>query len=484
MPRLGQLLTEMWPYLGIAAEAFAFALVPAVLTRRSEPASTIAWILTLVFLPGLGAILFLLHGRDRMRWPAKRKRAADAVMATRLLAKRGRSQPKDPIAALDPVARPIFQICQGLGSAIELSVGNHVELFTDGRAATNAMEAAIEAAERSVLAQYYLIRNDGTGARFRDLLCEVARRGVEVRLLIDAYGCFWLPHSWFRPLKLAGVKVVEFLPLALALQLPMNLRTHRKILVIDGALGFTGGLNIGDEYVSGTPREPRWRDTHLSIRGPAVGSLTTIFLQDWHFMTGVAEVESHFFPEGRRVGSATVAVVPSGPDHPIPPIHRAFFAAITGARRRVWITTPYFVPDASLLVALETAALRGVDVQMILPSRSNHRVTQKAGCSFYAELLEFGVRLYEYMPGMIHAKTMLVDDEIALVGSANMDMRSFRLNFEVHTLLHDAAVAATLEAAFIADRARSRLLEREVWSRRPWRSRLAEGAARLVSPIL
>jgi cardiolipin synthase len=470
---------------GIVVEAIAFALVPAVLVRRREPSSTVAWILTLVFLPGLGALLFLLHGRDRMRWPAKRKRAADDVVAAKLAAARSwkLGEEGEELAALDPNERRIFRVCTGLES-VELSSGNHVTLFTDGRLATAAMERAIEAAERCVFAEYYLIRDDAAGARFREHLARAAARGVEVRLLVDAYGCFWLPKRWYRPLRDAGVRVAAFLPMSEALRLPLNLRTHRKILVVDGKLGFTGGLNIGNEYVADTDGEPRWRDTHLGLRGPAVASLASIFLQDWHFNTGMSEVTADYFPEPSEHGPAALAVVPSGPDRVGEPVHRTFFAAIVGARHRVWITTPYFVPDKVLLVALQTAALRGVDVQIILPSRSNHRVTQAAGRSYYAELLEHGVALYEYLPGMLHAKTMLVDHDVSLVGSANMDARSFRLNFEVHTLIHDESLGKALDDAFREDRARSRRVELERWAQRPFRARVAEGAARLVSPIL
>jgi cardiolipin synthase len=483
---------ELWgrvaghlPYAGALVEAFAFSLVPFVLVRRREPSSTIAWILTLVFLPGLGSLLFLLHGRDRMRWPAKRKRSADSVVAARLSAARKRQrEPAAELAALHDNERRIFHVCLALGWPVEVSSGNRIELYTDGKAATEAMERAIEAAQRTVFAEYYLVRNDAAGERFRDKLVAAAQRGVEVRLLVDAYGCFWLPAAWFRALKRAGARVAEFLPLSLAVRLPMNLRTHRKILVVDGELGFTGGLNIGNEYVAATKAGPMWRDTHVAIRGPAVGSLTAIFLMDWHFMTNETELKPHYFPEPQACGSAVVAVVPSGPDNTSEAIHRAFFAAIVGARRRVWITTPYFVPDRSVLVALQTAALRGVDVKIILPSRSNHRVTHRAGMSYYAELLESGVELYEFLPGMIHAKTMLVDDEVALVGSANMDMRSFRLNFEVHAVAYDAGIASAIEDSFFQDRQESRKIDPKQWADRSWTQRVYEGVARLVSPIL
>jgi cardiolipin synthase A/B len=480
-------LEALLPYAGALVEAFALLLVPWVLLRRHEPSSTIAWILTLIFLPGIGAALFLLHGRDRVRWPAKKKRAADAVVAARVRAARGRSSKVDLERELAPLRadeRRIFRVCAELGPMNELSHDNEVELFADGRSAIEAMEAAIDAAESWVLAEHYLIRNDATGAAFRDKLAQAAARGVEVRLLVDAYGCFWLPRRFFRPLRRAGVKVAQFLPLRQALLLPMNLRNHRKIVVVDGRVAFTGGVNIGDEYAAASARKPAWRDTHVRIEGPAVASLTSVFLRDWQFMTGVGTVDDRFFPLPERAGSASVAVVPSGPDSTIEAIHRTFFAAIVGARHRAWITTPYFVPDRSLLVALQTSALRGVDVKILLPQKSNHRVTHAAAKSSYSELLEAGVELYEYLPAMIHAKTMLVDQHIALVGSANMDLRSFRLNFELHTLVHDAAVAGALEAAFISDLEHARRIALDEWRARPWLEKLGEGAARLVSPIL
>jgi cardiolipin synthase A/B len=486
MSGLSEAGARLLPYAGAVVEAFGFALVPLVLLRRREPPSTIAWILALIFLPGLGAVLFLLHGRDRVRWPARRKRAADEVVRVRLRAARraSLSGAQAELMAMQQSERRIFSVCAGRGTSTEISAGNNVELLADGCDAIEAMGRAIDLARESVLFECYLIRNDETGKSFRDRLVRAAERGVDVRVLVDAYGCFWLPNSWYRPLRRAGVKVAQFLPLRLAFRLPMNLRTHRKILVVDGKLAFTGGVNIGDEYARATAKEPMWCDSHVKVEGPAVGSLTGVFLRDWHFMTGEMAVSEGFFPDCTVGGKVTMAVVPSGPDDTLEAIHRTFFAAIVSAQRRVWITTPYFVPDRSVLVALETAALRGVDVQMILPSRSNHKVTHRAGCSYYTELLEFGIEIYEYLPGMIHKKTMLVDDAITLVGSANMDMRSFRLNFEVHALMHDPALAAQLEASFLSDRGQSRKLDAEQWAARPFSRRVGEGAARLVSPIL
>jgi cardiolipin synthase len=461
-------------------------LIPLVLIRRKEPSSTIAWILTLVFLPALGAILFLLFGRDRVRWPARRKRQADALIGAMVLAEtgdRGLDLSVGPVE-LNDLEKQIFllgsQLSQGLATN-----GNRVDVLAEGQVVYDTLGAAIDEARHHVHAEYYLIRNDQTGAWFRDKLVQAAKRGVEVRLLCDGYGCLALGRGWRRPLRRAGVKVGLFMPMRSLLLQPVNLRNHRKIVVVDGRLALTGGVNIGDEYRGEMRGIGRWRDTHLCIEGPAAAGLQRVFLQDWFFATGEGVDPKRYFPSTNgALGKATVAVVPSGPDTRTEAIHRLFFAAISGATERVWITTPYFVPDAAMFVALQVAAMRGVDVKLILPSRSNHRVTFHAGRSYYEQLLEAGVHIHEYTPGMIHAKTMVVDGRIVLVGSANMDMRSFRLNFEVHALLHDERTAKDLEARFLTDLAQTAPVTLGAWSQRPWHWRIAEGAGRLVSPLL
>jgi cardiolipin synthase len=266
---------------------------------------------------------------------------------------------------------------------------------------------------------------------------------------------------------------------------PVNLRNHRKIVVVDGTIAFTGGLNIGEEYRGKMPGVGEWRDVHLRIEGGAARDLQRVFFQDWSFATGEAMKAGPYFPEPPDdLGAASIAVVPSGPDTRNEAIQRIFFGAIAGARSRVWMTTPYFVPDQAISVAMQLAAMRGVDVKLVLPSRSNHAVTFHAGRSFYEPLLDAGVQLFEFSPGIVHAKTMVVDGAVSLIGSANMDLRSFRLNFEVHALLHDAAVAERLESAFRDDLAQSTQVSLAAWRERPKRVKLYEGAARLVSPLL
>ena len=257
----------------------------------------------------------------------------------------------------------------------------------------------------------------------------------------------------------------------------INLRNHRKLMVIDGEIGFVGGINVGDEFVS-------WRDVHLRIRGPAVAQMQSIFVEDWFFAARHDLAAPAFFPRVERVGSAIVQVVGSGPDGSVDAIHRLYFAAIASAQERVYVSTPYFVPDRAIVVALQTAALRGVDVRLIFPRASNHRVTFHAGRSFYEELLEAGVAIYEYLPGMVHTKTMVVDGRLATVGSANLDTRSFRLNFELNAVVCDPDVVARLERLFHEDLAHTERVDLERWRARGVSQRVIEGFGRLCAPLL
>jgi cardiolipin synthase len=467
--------------------AVALALVPFVLVRRKEPSATVAWILTLVFLPALGAVLFLLFGRDRVRWPAKRKRQLDAIVGAQVAALRKETQESDltsqiPVESL--LERALFRVGERL-THLRPTSGNHVDVLVEGNAAYDAIGAAIDGARHHVHAQYYLIRNDATGRWFRDRLVAAAKRGVSVRLLLDGFGCFALGAAWRRPLRKAGARVEEFLPMRSVLLQPVNLRNHRKIIVIDGEIAFTGGFNIGDEYRGQMRGVGQWRDVHLRIAGPAAPELQRVFFQDWAFATNEPIEPGEYFPKELPArGNATVAIVMSGPDTRTEAIHRLFFGAIVGAEREVLVTTPYFVPTESLLVAMELAAMRGVDLKLLLPGRSNHRVTFHAGRSFYAQLLAAGVEVHEYVPGIVHSKTLIADGKVALVGSANMDLRSFRLNFEVHALVHDETTATALGDAFRADAKDSRRVDLTEWRERPWTLRVKEGAARLVSPLL
>lgn len=487
-------LPNVWAALGVAVEILGLLLVFAMLLERKEPPSTVAWALVLIFLPGIGAVLFLMFGRERVRVPLRGKEAADRELAAkagpvsaRRAALPGRADGAPPALDGPAVLRDLFHVSGALGA--EPTRGNRVDLLVDGEATYAALEAEIERAEHHVFAEYYLLRPDGTTDWFLDLLARAARRGVQVKLLVDGYGSFWLSRRRLRDLRRAGGEVVFFLPARLILFQPMNLRNHRKIVVVDGRVALTGGINIGDEYRGA--RAP-WRDAHLRVEGPAVLPLALVLAQDWRFAARRdiprAEIDrARDAHADRPAGPATVAIMRSGPDIRGPEretVHRVLFAAITLAQKSVFITTPYFIPDRSIVVALQTAAYRGVDVRILFPGKSNHPFVFQAGRSFYEDLLAAGVSIFEYGPGMIHAKTMVVDGTVALVGSANMDIRSFRLNFEVHTVIDEPSVAARLASCFEADLAASRRIDLAAFRARPLPQKALEAAARLLSPLM
>lgn len=454
--------------------------IPLVLLRHKEPASATAWILTLIFLPVVGVILFWFLGRDRIRRPARAKASSDFTVRDRMLAlssmpRRLEWDPSDREAPFDQ--HGVMRLAAKVGRR-NITGSNRVDLLVGAPTTYEAQLQAIAAARDHVHLEYYIVRDDEQGRRFLDALVEAARRGVYVRLLCDGFGSRQLGKRFFRPLLEAGGYVAQFLPIdPIRAAWTLNMRNHRKLMVVDGHIAFTGGINIGQQFL-------QWRDVHLRIEGPAALQLQAIFVEDWYFATRWDLTDAAFFPVCTPVGSSVLQIVDSGPDTRIESIHRLYFAAIAAARRRVLVTTPYFVPDRALLVALQTAAMRGVEVRLVVPKHSNHRVTYHAGRSFYEELLSAGVQIHEYALGMLHTKTIIVDGEFATVGSANLDLRSFRLNFELIAVLWDQQTVRQLEAVFAEDLTHTELQRLEDWEGRPWTMRFKEGVGRLCSPLL
>jgi cardiolipin synthase len=348
------------------------------------------------------------------------------------------------------------------------------------------MLEAIRGAQHHVHIEFFIFRPDDSGRRFVEALTAAAKRGVEVRFLYDAVGSYILSSRMFRDFRTAGGRVVAFLPLLNPLnRARINLRNHRKILVVDGRTAFTGGLNIGDEYLGKHPKFGYWRDTHFTVEGPGAESLQRVFLEDWYFAAEEAVSGPAYFPrQPEPVGSTLLQVVHSGPDAEYKAIRETYFAGILRARKRVWIASPYCVPDAGLRDALLLAGRSGLDVRFLGLFRPDKWLPFLAARYYWAELLEAGVRVYQYARGMMHSKYVLVDGEWASVGTANLDNRSLYLNFEVNCLLYDPAAVAELERAFLDDLNWSVRLDPDVYASRPYISRLAENAARLLSPVL
>jgi cardiolipin synthase len=449
-----------------------------IVLQRRAPAATLAWIFGLALLPIIGVAFYVVFGPRRITRSRNRRLRARARLAEVLERARAAENHDPPPQALR-LAR--------LGTAADglpLSSCQRVDLLVDGARTYDALCAAIAAARHHVHLEYYIFVPDAVGERIMDALIERARAGVKVRLLVDAVGSSHLRGRHWARLRAAGVELDRFHRLRFVSLRPLvNFRTHRKIAIVDGVVGFTGGINVTvdhDERLN--PRA--FRDTHVRLEGLAVRWLQIVFLEDWQYATGRSPTDRAYFPDVEERGDRAVQIVASGPDSEHEPIKKMYFAAITGAEQRVLVRTPYFVPDEAMLGALTTAALRGVDVRVMVPRASDSRLVSAAARSYFDELLRAGVRIFEYLPRMLHAKTLVVDDGFAAVGTANFDNRSFRLNFEVSAVVHGPELAAELAQLFATDLEDTREVKLGNAARSRFGKRLGESMARLMSPLL
>ncbi len=451
--------------------------VVIILQRRSA-AATLAWLFALAFLPVVGLLIYRLIGplrleRKKLQRTISRRAVGEVLQAHAALSKQ------------DEEHQQLARVGISLGEASPLRA-EEVEIFLDGNSAYAALLGAVAAAEHHVHLEYYIWEPDTIGTELRDALIDRAKAGVQVRMIVDGTGSNKLKKNWLTPLKAAGVEVALFNPVrlrSLRLRRP-DFRTHRKIVVCDGHVGFTGGMNITDFHSASRSNE-YWRDTHLRITGAAVWGLQRLFTEDWYFAAeAMCPVNDDTFPAPTQEGEHLVQILGSGPDSSAFAIHKALFTAINQATDRLWMTTPYFVPDEGLLLAITSAALRDVDVRLIVPRRGDSRLVDLAARSYFPELLEVGVRIYEYEARFIHAKTLVCDHDVAIIGTANLDNRSFRLNFEVAAIVFGETAAATLANAFTADLRDCREVTRSDLDRQSLARRFGQASARLMSPLL
>ena len=475
-------LQELWhwlssiPHLGLyLAVGWAVYLVGLggwIVLQKRPPVATLSWLFGLAALPYLGFLVYLVFGPQRIT-RHRLRRARSRVSLSR----------EDVAAAGETELATLAQATTGLPA----STATEVRLLVDGAATYDALLAAIASAQSHVHLEYYIYAADHTGTALRDALVERARAGVAVRLLLDAVGSASIPRGFFAPLLAAGGELAWFHPMQFGRiwqRTWLNLRSHRKIVVVDGRVGFTGGINITDEE-NERVRSDAYRDLHVRIEGDVVRALQVLFVEDWAYASGQRDFIASVvraMPE-RGPGPIAAQVLGSGPDSPWESSHRLHVGAIHAASRRVWLATPYFVPGEAALMALTSAALGGLDVRVLVPRTSDSRLVTWAARSYFDELMAAGVRVYEYGPRMLHTKALLVDDDLAIFGSANFDPRSFRLNFEVSVLFRDAAIAGELSQLYerelaLAPRVRADR-DRPLWS-----VRLPEALARLLSPLL
>lgn len=457
-------------------------LIPRLLLQNKQSVSTVAWTILIILLPYAGALLYLVFGINRVE-----RRLAHKYESSRRI---GPLLPELthyqllPGEGGDPQRRRLMLLANRLGST-RPTLDNRIELLNDTNKTLGLIEQAILSAEHSLHLEYYIWQPDRTGTRIRDLLIRKVQDGVAVRFLFDGLGSMLLSRKFLKPMIDAGIEVATFLPgSSFRERWSINLRSHRKIVIVDGQIGFTGGMNIGDEYIGRNRKLGYWRDTHLRMQGPAVMQLQQVFADDWYFATGKKLTDRSLYPKPRNTGSEVAQVVSSGPDDDFNAFHALFFAAIADAEKSVTLATSYFVPTEPLMAALTTAAFRGVRVRLLLSGRGAYPWMLWAGRAYYDALLKAGVQIYEYQKGLLHSKTLCVDGNWSVVGTANFDVRSLLLNFEVGVVVYGTEMALSLESAFAKDLASAQKIIPTEWQNRGLRSRLVENSLKLFSPVL
>lgn len=472
--QLWQQLNLWFPHLwfGISTlwALYIVLLCVWVVLQKRDAAATLSWLFALAFIPVLGFVIYHFFGPQRIRRQQSRRLRSKAV-----LGKQARADSPDAQSALSRLVE--------VSSGFAASSAKDAKLLVGGVACFTALLDAIGKARHHVHLEYYIFEPDSTGTQFRDALIECAKRGVKVRLLLDAIGSSHVRQAFLKPLLLAGAEVAFFHRTHFrwrGLWRPkINLRSHRKIVVIDGNAGYTGGINITDDENEGL-NKLAYRDLHIAITGDVVRWLQLAFLEDWVYAGMHLPKEPELFCEPSQA-TIRAQVIPAGPDGNWESIHHANVFAISHATRRVWLATPYFVPSEAARMALVSAALRGLDVRLIVPVKSDSRMVDAAARSYFDELLSAGIQIYCY-PRMLHTKALLIDDETLILGSANFDNRSFRLNFELCILLEDGKLALALDQVLQADMNKSKKVPKLRVQTFP--SRLAEAFARLLSPLL
>lgn len=478
-------MTDLWqtitsiPYIGVfLAAGWALYLLWLgiwIVLQKREPVATLSWLIALAALPYVGFLIYHFFGPQRIE---------------RQTLARGRAKVNMDDAASPPPDTPqlaeLSRLAEATGGFADSSASD-VRFLIDGKAKYTALLEDIAKAKTHIHLQYYIYAPDTSGQALRDALIAAVKRGVTVRLLLDAIGSAKAKRRWFAEFTAAGGQLAWFHPMRFGqvwMRPWVNLRTHRKLVIIDGSLGYIGGMNITDEQDESV-NEEAYRDLHLRITGPVVRQMQVMFAEDWAYATQ----RDDFLPEiieqtpQLEAGDIHAQIIGSGPDCPWEAIHRAHVSAIHAATERVWLATPYFVPGEAAKMALTSAAFAGLDVRLLVPQMSDSRLVTYAARSYYGDLLKAGVKIYEYGPRMLHTKALLVDDTLAIIGSANFDHRSFRLNFEASMQFLDAGIAAELAEHLESECAKASRVEKQ--RERPlFSARLPEAFARLLSPIL
>ncbi len=456
-----------------------------VFFERRSPSSTIAWILVLTFTPYVGFFLYLMFGLSfRKRVLIKKKKYVDLQRKAYLKRINMNKNDLDEYA-ISHYSDSLVKYLENYGEAIYFT-NNNVEIFTDGRKLFEDMISEIKNAKKYIYMEYYIIKADSLGSIIFDILMEKAQDGVDVKILYDGVGSLGFPRKRIRKLRKSGAKIVSFFPPFIPnMNFRLNYRNHRKILAVDGVMAYTGGFNIGDEYIGENKRFGYWRDTHLKIRGDAVLEVQKQFVFDWEFTTKESvEINEKEILGTPNTGITSMQIVANGPDWEYPVVKNGIIKMISNAKKSVYIQSPYFVPDDSMMEVLKIAVMSGIDVNIMLPNKPDHPFIYWASLSYVSELLKLGANCYIYEGGFMHSKFVVVDDKVATVGTTNIDIRSFYLNFELNAFIYDEVVVKKIKESFKEDLKDSHLLSQEEYDKRKLVVKFKESVARLLTPLL
>ena len=481
-----------WPWVSFFLYAFylvvALYICAQLVYHKHDPVKTLSWTIVLLFLPYVGIILYLYFGQNYRKNKMYSRKGIRDERIKRVISAQQIAQ-FDAMQGLLP--REIFKQLRLIKLNLNnnksiLTTHNLITVYFSGKEALTAMLDSARAAKSHIHLQSYIIEDDNIGRLWKEVLIAKAKEGLPVRIIYDDVGSWSLPKQYVQELRDGGVSVEPFAPVHYPwLTSKINYRNHRKILIVDGTSGYMGGVNIADRYMGGGDFSV-WRDTHIRIEGEAVPSLQSSFLLDWYFIKGkILSERKRLYPELPSIeGICYTQIITSGPDSDFANIMQSYFTAITQAKHHIYIVTPYFTPNETILNAMKVASLGGVDVRIMMPEKSDSRIAHLSSRSYFTELMEVGVKIYLFRKGFNHSKVVSIDRMFCIIGSANMDNRSFEHNFEISALVYNTEITEHIEQRFEEDQHDCRLLQLKKWEKRPRREKAKEAFARLFSPLM
>ena len=472
---VNQIFTVTFDILYVGA---VIGTIIVVILDNRNPVKTMAWILVLTFLPFIGLIFYIFFGRSTRRERLISKKSYNRLM----------KRPMQEFLAQAAFQFPdnqhqLMALFKSTNQALVFE-GNKIDIYTSGLPKLQALIHELYKAKQYIHLEYYIFEDDAVGRLVRDVLIDKAHEGVEIRLLYDDVGCWHVPNRFYEEMREAGIEARSFLKVRFPqFTSKVNYRNHRKIAVIDGKVGFIGGMNIAERYMRGFSWGI-WRDTHIKIKGKAVYGLQTAFLMDWYFVDRTLLTSAKYFPEVKSYGNSIMQIVTAEPVRQWKEIMQGLTLAISSSRKYFYIQTPYFLPTEPILSALQIAALAGVDVRLMMPERADNRITHLGSCSYLSDILKAGVKVYFYQKGFLHSKLMVSDDTLSTVGSTNMDFRSFEHNFEINAFMYDKDTALRMKEIFLRDQKESVQIQLKNWQKRPLKRKATESIVRLLAPLL